>query len=728
MRMLVMGYWVASSWGLMARPPQPPELFSLKSSWPGYGRVNPSTIRVNGNVVWLSSREIALAAYDVSDPLKPIWMGGLDLNDSSRTHQTLDCELMGDYIYLTGFYLDRRPGYPVYGGYLHVVDSHDAQKPRLVASLACGGRTSMQIRGGFLYRTASPDFWPSLGDEDFEILDLKFPEKPEVVGRCSIPISWGNQLESFTVSDEFAYVSTLATTAGGTNALIVVDIRDRKNPKVTSTLDWPDAGTLCLTSTALVLRPHNRYDVVEVLALDDPLKPDLSSQIYGRDIISIGEAPGGIWLGGSGGTIDFYDLSDPSAPKREAEVKVAGRAISGQLQEDRLWIADAGGGFAGIDVSDANQPKLIHQELTGGRSGEIAIEGNYAYLNDGFAGLRILDISDVGNLREVGHAKTALFSSMHVENGFCYLASDGITVVDARSPGQPRIMVITNSGPTGPMHFESNIIYLASYKFMGTNTETTVGIYEVSNATNIEQRGSIEFLRGISGVTMVPPHFLYLSGEKAITVMDVSKPTSPRLVSETANHTDWMFGDGAVRGTNLFYLGNAGLETWDVSEPGGPRFQNAIEVTKGVRFTGVFSMKLEIQGDYIFVAAWDSELKAYYAGNPAAPVLAGKLMLPELSYVRAHGNYLFTGDGAYGLGVVSAPLTNRIPLKLPIPRLEGNILRFALDLERGRRYSMAGSTNMSSWQNVTNIVGASTPVNVSVPRTEAKKMFLRLEY
>ena len=278
--------------------------------------------------------------------------------------------------------------------------------------------------------------------------------------------------------------------------------------------------------------------------------------------------------------------------------------------------------------SRSSQPRLLttvtagqglSDHLTGANS--IAVSGNTAYVTAGASdALVILDVSDPTSPQvlselvdgQAGFDHLAGPRSVFVTGGIAYVAAqldNALTIIDVSDPANPRLLAEVVDGQNGfnqlgranCVHVSGATAYVTAHSdFLGGDEALT--IIDVSNPANPRLLAELvddsktypapsEFtrLRGansvhVSGTTAYVTAGAAIESDEALTILDVSDPSNPRLLAELvddgSHHMEgprsvFVSGDTAyVAGSpvGLAYIGGGALTTIDVSDPANPRF------------------------------------------------------------------------------------------------------------------------------------------------------------
>lgn len=249
------------------------------------------------------------------------------------------------------------------------------------------------------------------------VYDLSNPAAPARRGAYEFPEKvWG-----FQVEDSLAYA------AAGHSGLWIVDVSDPDNPTLRGALKTPgQAKNVAVSGPRAVVADH--MSGVDVIDISDVAAPAAVGSVYtdgyARDVAMFGslayavDHPAGFYV------LDMTraDPLDPvgslqsaSAP-RHVEILDARPDIAvlvGGVPYDPLRAlrretapGDPRGTLQLYDVSDPSAPALVRTFPTPGDAQRADLDGALAYVADGPAGLSVVDLSDPASPRVVGTYRT----------------------------------------------------------------------------------------------------------------------------------------------------------------------------------------------------------------------------------------------------------------------------------------------------------------------------------
>ena len=291
---------------------------------------------------------------------------------------------------------------------------------------------------------------------------------PSALSFVAIP-GYANNVD---ISGNHAYV------AAGAAGLQVVDVSDRKLPRIVGSLDTPG----------------NANDVRIV-----------GNRVYIAD--------------GSAG-LQIIDVTNPTSPSLLGAVDTPGEAQDVVVVGTRAYVADGAAGLHIINVTNPSSPVILGSIDTSGIAKGVDVSGSIAAVADGSPAnaVRIIDVADAANPQIVGNvAIGGDVKDLVVRGNQAYVAAftGGFQIVDFSTPTNPRVVgaITGNSSGFVPRDVElsGNFAFAAEQLF-----PNAVPIVDVTNAANPVFRTTINFapLGDYAGTGIaVDSQFVYMTGE-----------------------------------------------------------------------------------------------------------------------------------------------------------------------------------------------------------------------
>lgn len=289
---------------------------------------------------------------------------------------------------------------------------------------------------------------------------------PTALSFVSIP-GFANNVD---VSGNVAYI------AAGSAGLQVVDVTDRRAPRIVGSLDTPG----------------NANDVRVV-----------GNRAYVAD--------------GSAG-LRVIDITNPVSPTLLGALDTPGEANDLVVVGDRAYVADGPAGLQIIDVSDPAAPRLLGTFDTPGIARGVDVSGNIAVIADGSGGVRTVDVGNPATPIGRGSLATIDARDLALEGNTAYIAdfTGSLKTVDFGTPTAPRLLattsqslggILTDVGKAREFVFGADVFFVNG-----------VPIVNVSDPTNPVVRARLDFpARDDNGTGIaVDNQFVYLSADRSI--------------------------------------------------------------------------------------------------------------------------------------------------------------------------------------------------------------------
>ena len=117
-----------------------------------------------------------------------------------------------------------------------------------------------------------------------------------------------------------------------------------------------------------------------VFDLSRPGEPDPVGVLHAPASPRAVEATEGLVIGGGGGQLQIYDVSDPTMPVRAATFDTPGRASRVAISGSLVFVADTGVGVTAVDVSTPSAPRIVGSFRTDAPSRDIAATDTHVFV------------------------------------------------------------------------------------------------------------------------------------------------------------------------------------------------------------------------------------------------------------------------------------------------------------------------------------------------------------
>lgn len=233
--------------------------------------------------------------------------------------------------------------------------------------------------------------------------------------------------------------------------------------------------------------------------------------------------------------------------------------------------------------------------------------------------------------------------------------------------------------------------------FMGSGP--SVWIFDATDHSNPVKIGEENFEDPIYGLA-TEGNYLYVANEK-LRIVDISDLNNPVTVG---TYSDCSANDVKVSGDYAYVVGDEKLQVIDISVKSNP-------IKVGECVAG--SKRLDISGNYAFVAAEGSGLIVINISDPANPTKVGNWIIPSghrAFGVKVKGNYAFVADYPWGVWAIDiSNLTNPVDVSFAGGTSYGTYEMDNLDIKGDYAYA-------SCWYRGLIAIDISDPTNISIAR------------
>jgi hypothetical protein len=376
--------------------------------------------------------------------------------------------------------------------------------------------------------------------------------------------------------------------------------------------------------------------------------------------------------------LEIVDISNPTQPalleSREAPysdlldmLPSLGFDRSGAGQHVADGYAYAGMGWEGFSISDVHNPNTgIGSYDTLGEVRDLWATNRYAYVAEGWEGLEVFDVSQPAQPLPIGRAPTrGQAVGVRVTGNYAYVAEGGGGLaIFSLVPGPVDIIgdpvsLGVAAGDTANLTVRAYGRGPLSYQwYLGESGDVTrpiAGANSASYTTPALSAGSAHWVQisggggvidsrtawvhlvpsvavellslwpsypeGYSGDVMVSGHYAYLGGESGLTVLDVSDPAAPILVSRVAEGRDWVEHVATI-GDRLYTSCGPSAAFWGT-------LCRIFDIANRAQPSLLGTIQMEVQGVGAFVAAGEylyiggQGLQIIDVRNPHALFIAG---------------------------------------------------------------------------------------------------------
>jgi hypothetical protein len=520
---------------------------------------------IDQGILYLS-RGSEVQIVDVSDPVRPVVLGAIPIDEHSRA-----IEVAGDLMFVARF----RDGFVI-------VDVSEPEAPVELSEVHGDYRISrFEVRGNLVYTI---DDRGRLG-----IFDVSDPFAPQTISRTEV----GFELEGFDVVGSAVYLM-----AASGDELKVFDVSDPAAPvEIGSSTRAAGLGISVVDGRAYLASCR-----LSVLDVDDPTEPQWLGEIeligsagvavkvvdglayvldrrYGLEIIDvsgslesavIGKGPSietslatGLDVDGSRAILNLlglevYDISDPAAPEllhRNWQTEFF--AVEVRLIGGIVYAAGADG-LKIHDLADSGILSTLSTIELPGSGTRFDVADHVVAIARREAGVRLIDVSDPASPVEIGSLVTEGEAvDVSLRGTLLYVADReaGLLVVDVQDPSLPVVLGSYNLVETLGLDVRGTIACV-------TTLDDGLLIFDVSNPGDPALLGNLPSQIWLSDVRIEGGiAFVSTVNERNLRMVDISDPIAPRLISGFC-------ADPAlpIRRGNHVYYGRSRLMISDLSD------------------------------------------------------------------------------------------------------------------------------------------------------------------
>lgn len=366
-----------------------------------------------------------LFTVDCSVPVLPQIRSRFELVDRAHVVTWVD-----SYVYAAG---------PAFG--IQIVDLTDPDAPVAGTLLMYGRPRDMLVTGNRLY----------CSEYHLQVIDVTNPAGPAYLGFTFLPS--GAYLPPDTGGQEMAVLGDLLLLADGLAGVqgflgVLAD-------PVSVVSEWQggeQADDLAVCgSLAVVARPGAGQTAL--IDFTGGNLVELPTRL--RPASAVAAAAPLVYLVSTTGSLEIFDLTNPSTPVTVSSLPLGVTAQSCALAAGHLFVAAGDDGVLPVDVSNPVSPFLRPVVDTPGFARRLAIVGGVAFVADGSAGLTTIDVGDPGAATVIASAPTpggeARGISVAYNRAFVAANEAGIFEFDVTNAAAPNV---TNQIPAASSALE----------------------------------------------------------------------------------------------------------------------------------------------------------------------------------------------------------------------------------------------------------------------------------
>ena len=358
--------------------------------------------------------------------------------------------------------------------------------------------------------------------------------------------------------------------------------------------------------------------------------------------------------------LQIFNISNPSAPNLTGSYDIDGVAYDVQVVGDYAYVGSGNLKLRILNISNPLAPTLAGSYDSSGQG--VQVVGNYAYVPDGGRGLKILNVTNPSAPTLVASYETGNATDVQVIGNYAYVAGgySGLQIFNISNPSAPALAAsYDTNGSAFQVQVVGNYAYIADYS-------SGLQIINISNPLAPTLAGSYNTTYGIAYDVQVVGNYAYVAGgTSGLQIINISNPSAPTLAGSYDALYDAVV-DGVEIVENYAYISyvyyddvdneRSGLQIINISNPFAPTLAGSYDTgyVPSPSRVGLRENRVQVVGNYAYIANRDSGLQILNISNPSAPTLAGSYdTLNSAQGVKIVGNYAYISDQDLGLQILN---------------------------------------------------------------------------
>jgi len=501
-------YAALGSKGLAAVDVSNPALLSVESTFTPADGSSVASVFASGDYAYITNIGNRFKIVNVSNPANPTQAGAETL--SGLLVSAVNVSVTGNVAAV----VDQVNG-------LHLIDVSTKSNPQWESVTGIAGAYDVRLDGAYAYVASIAG--------GLDIVDYG------AAGTINNPQLRGGYTPTGGYSVAVFTDGNTAWLADQANGLHVIDVSDRNNPALSSTI----AGTAGAYSAAVYDGYTYVCDYTAGLqrvsggaAAFDPPADAQDLFVDADDYLYVIDNGGGTPAGDGLRILDAFHAGNVGYL---GFVATPGQAHGVFASGDYAYVADGGSGLQIIDIGDRSNPAIVGSRDTAGSAQAVHVAGNYAYVADLAAGLQVIDIIDKtnpGNQVDANEATGDAAYGVTVSGSHAYVAdgSAGLQVINVSNAADPAIVGTCDTPSSARDVFVSGTIAYVADSTSGLQvidvsdpvSPLIVGSYDTGNANGVFVNGGTAYIADV---------------ENGLVSLDVSDPTSPELIDDWSTGT-----------------------------------------------------------------------------------------------------------------------------------------------------------------------------------------------
>lgn len=368
---------------------------------------------------------------------------------------------------------------------------------------------------------------------------------PSALSFVAIP-GYANNVD---VSGNHAYV------AAGATGLQVVDVSDRKLPRIIGSLDTPgNANDVRVVGNRVYIADGSAG--LQIIDVTNPTSPSLLGAVdtpgEAQDVMVVGTLA---YVADGAAGLQIINVSNPTAPAIVGSVDTTGTAKGVDVSGSIAAVADGPNAVRIIDVADPAHPQIVGNVAINGDVKDLVVRGNQAYVAAFTGGFQVVDFSTPSNPRVVGSIPGSgsgfVPRDVELSGNFAFAAEqlfpNAVPIVDITNAANPLFRTTINFAPLGDyagtgIALDSQFVYMTGEFFIvgpenGTTGDTRLFIGQYREVQdNLGVPPTVQITSPAAGTQVIQgaPVTVTVSAEDDIAVASVSLLVNGQLVSTTS--------------------------------------------------------------------------------------------------------------------------------------------------------------------------------------------------
>jgi hypothetical protein len=537
------------------------------------------SLSVDGNIAYMTSDDVGLAAVDISNPRNPGFSNDWSCNTPGNAR---DVAIAGDVAYVADGYPD-----------LVMVDITEPQnltweggydwETRYGGAHARGEANDIVVSGTYAYLAD--------GKDGLRIFDISDPENPNKVKDVKTPSGYHHSYQGIVVEGDYAYI------ADGETGLQVVKVSPVADAKNVSGYNTPGFAYGLAVEGAIAYIADGLNGLVAIDTQD----------LENLELVGAYNTPGTAYHV----AIDsvFAYIADGRSGLQVVNVAERDANLTGELLLDRYpvnaavegnyaYLACRDSGLVVANVSNPENPYYIARYRYGGNGDirDIVHQDGYAYAADSLYGLHVMYVARADWPRMHGQCPAPGAVGVAVLDTISCVAMgpSGIQTVQVQDPVVPESLAVYDTpGHAWDVSMDTLYAYVA-------DGSSGLQVIDISDPRNLSFVGSFDTQGDALGLD-VDNGLACVADSDSLILISLATPSSPTYLG--SYYTPGRACDVTIAGDFAMIADtDSGITVVDISDPSSPFFVESYD-------TDGRSLGIEEQDLYAYVSDYDGGLK-----------------------------------------------------------------------------------------------------------------------